>query len=295
MNNEFQKFSDGLAAAVEIAAHSVVSVDARHHVSASGLVWSADGEILTADHVLQRDDQIGVTLPDGQTLSAKVLGRDPASDLALLKLEAAGLAVPELVESGVKVGHLVFAVGRPEGVQATLGSVVSLGGAVRTRRRRFSAYIQTDVTMYPGFSGGPLVDASGRVLGLNSSALVRGASLAIPVLAARAVADALRRDGHVKHGYLGVGTQPVELAEALAQKLDQHTGLMIISVEKNSPAEKGHLLQGDVLVELDGQAITDIYDLQGALGPETVDKAVPAKVVRGGEIKDLTVTPGVRA
>jgi S1-C subfamily serine protease len=295
MNSEFQKFSDGLAAAVEKAAQSVVSVDARHHVSASGVVWSADGEILTADHVLQRDEQIGVTLPDGKTLSAKVLGRDPASDLALLKLDAAGLLVPELVESGVKVGHLVFAVGRPEGIQATLGSVVSLGGAVRTRRRRFSAYIQTDVTMYPGFSGGPLVDASGRVLGLNSSALVHGASLAIPIAAARAVADALRRDGHVKYGFLGIGTQPVELTEALAQKLDQGTGLMIISVEKDSPAEKSHLLQGDVLVELDGQAITDIYDLQGALGPDTANKAISAKVVRGGEIKELPVTPGVRA
>src|SRR5512136_3018035 len=295
MNSEFQKFSDALAAAVEKAAESVVSVDARHHVSASGIVWSDDGEVLTADHVLQRDDQIGVTLPGGKTVSAKILGRDPASDLALLKLDATGLIVPELVECGVKVGHLVFAVGRPEGVEATLGSVVSLGGAVRTRRRRFSAYIQTDVTMYPGFSGGPLVDASGRVLGLNSSGLVRGASLAIPIPAARAVADALRRDGHVKHGYLGIGTQPVELAEALAQKLDQGTGLMIISVEKGSPAEKGRLLQGDVLVELDGQAITDIYDLQGTLGPEAVDKAISAKVVRGGEIKELTVTPGVRA
>jgi S1-C subfamily serine protease len=105
----------------------------------------------------------------------------------------------------------------------------------------------------------------------------------------------LRRDGHVKHGFLGIGTQPVELAEALAQKLDQPTGLMIISVEKKSPAEKGGLLQGDVLVELDGQAITDIFDLQGALGPGTVDRAVSAIVVRGGEIKELTVTPGVRA
>jgi S1-C subfamily serine protease len=295
MANEFQKFSDGLAAAVEKAAQSVVSVDARRHVSASGIIWNANGEILTADHVVQREDEIGITLPDGKTLSAKILGRDPASDLALLKVDASGLAVPEFVESGVKVGHLVFAVGRPEDVQATLGSVVSLGGAVRTRRRRFSAYIQTDVTMYPGFSGGPLVDASGRVLGLNSSGLVRGASLAIPIPAAREVADALRRDGHVKHGYLGIGTQPVELGEALAQKLDQGTGLMIISVEKGSPAEKGGLLQGDVLVELDGQAITDIYDLQGALGPEAVDKAISAKVVRGGEIKELAVTPGVRA
>ena len=294
MESELQKFSDGLAAAVEKAAQSVVSVDARHHVPASGIVWSADGEILTADHVLQHDEQIGVTLPDGKTYPAKVLGRDPASDLALLKVDGAALTAPEFVETGVKVGHLVFAVGRPDGVQATLGSVVTVGGAVHTRRRHFSAYIQTDVTMYPGFSGGPLVDASGRILGLNSSALVRGASLAIPVSAARAIADALRRDGRVQHGYLGIGTQPVELTDPLAAKLEQPTGLMIISVEKDSPAQKGGLLQGDVLVDLNGEAITDIYDLQATLGPETVGQTIPAKVVRGGELKNLKVTPGVR-
>jgi S1-C subfamily serine protease len=294
MYSELQKFSDELAAAVEEAARSVVSVDARHHVPGGGIVWNAQGEILTADHVLQHDDQISVLLPDGARRSAKVLGRDPASDLALLKIEASGLIVPEFVEAGVKVGQLVFAVGRPEGVQATLGSVVAVGGAVHTHRRHFSAYIQTDVTMYPGFSGGPLIDVSGRIIGLNSSGLVRGASLAIPVPAARATADALRRDGRVKHGYLGIGTQPVELADALAQKLEQRTGLMVIGVEKDSPAEKGGLLQGDVLVELNGQAVTDIYDLQAALGPESVGRAISAQVVRGGEVKALTVTPAVR-
>ena len=294
MISEWQKFSDGLAAAVERAAQSVVSVAARQHVPASGIVWSADGEILTADHALQRDDHIGIWLPDGKTAEAKVLGRDAASDLALLKLDVSGLTVPELVDSGVKVGHLVFAVGRPDGLQATLGSVVAVGGVVHTHRRHFAAYIQTDVTMYPGFSGGPLIDASGRVLGLNSSALVRGASLAIPVAEARAVADALRRDGRVKYGYLGVGTQPVELASPLAEKLNQPTGLMAISVEKDSPAEKGGLLQGDVLVNLNGQAVADIYDLQATLGPGTAGQTLLAKVVRGGELKELKLTPTVR-
>jgi S1-C subfamily serine protease len=294
MSSEVQKFSDDLAAAVEKAAFSTVSVDARHHVPASGIVWSANGEILTAAHVLQRDDHIGVTLSGGKTYQAKLLGRDDASDLALLKIEAAGLAAPELVETGVKVGHLVFAVGRPDDVQATLGSVVAVGGAVYGRRRHISAYIQTDVTMYPGFSGGPLVDASGRVLGLNSSALARGASLAIPVPAARGVADALRRDGRVQHGFLGISTQPVELSDTLADQLKQQTGLMIIGAEKGSPAEKGGILQGDVLVDLNSQVITDIYDLQAALGPETVGKPISAKVIRGGEVKELKVTPAAR-
>ena len=292
MTNEAQQFSDALAAAVEQAARWVVSVAARHHVPASGVVWSAAGEILTADHVIQRDDSISVSLPDGQSVSASLVGRDPGSDLALLKVDAAGLAGPKFAE--VKVGHLVLAVGRPDDVQASFGNVVAVGGPVNRRRRHFDAYIQSDVTMYPGFSGGPLVDASGRVVGLNSSALARGASLAIPVAEARAIADALRKDGRVKRGYLGVGTQPVALAEGTAAKLGQSTGLMLIGVEKDSPAEKGGLLQGDVLVALGAHAVTDVDDLQAALGPASVGQAVAVKLVRGGEVKDVSVTIGTR-
>jgi len=293
--NELQKFSDGLAAAVEKAAQSTVTVDARGRIPATGIVWSADGEILTADHVIQRDESINVTLPDGTTHAAKVLGRDPGSDLALLKIEGAkGLAVPEWAEA-VKVGNLIFAVGRPEDLQATLGSVVALGGPVRGRFRYLEAYIQADVTMYPGFSGGPLVDASGRVAGLNSSALARGASIAVPVAVARTLTDALRRDGHIQRGFLGVSTQPVRLAENIAAQLSQQSGLMIIGAEKDSPAEKAGLMQGDVLVSLGGQTVTDIEALQTALGPGTVGKTVTVKVVRGGELKDIPVTVGERA
>ncbi|HLE29037.1 MAG TPA: trypsin-like peptidase domain-containing protein [Anaerolineales bacterium] len=291
--SELQKFSDGFAAAVEKAGQSVVTVDARGRFPATGVIWSADGEILTADHVVQRDENIKVTLPDGKEYSAALKGRDPASDLALLKIDAAGLALPGFAEA-VKVGHLVFAVGRPDDLQATLGSVVAVGGPVRGRHRWLETYIQSDVTMYPGFSGGPLVDASGRVLGLNSSALARGASLAIPAAAARAVADALRRDGRVKRGFLGVSTQPVMLAEAVAARLNQPSGLMVIGLEKDGPAEKGGLMQGDVLVGVRGEAVADIEDLQNALGAETVGKLVTVKVVRGGEVKEISVTVGER-
>src|SRR5262249_43344383 len=158
-----------------------------------------DGEILTADHVVQRDENINVTLPDGTTHSATLRGRDPASDLALLKVDASGLTVPDFVDT-LKVGHLIFAVGRPDDVQATLGTVIGLGGPMPGRRHQIDAYIWTDVTMYPGFSGGPLIDASGRVAGLNSSGLARGASLAIPVSVLKNVAGALRRDGRIKRG-----------------------------------------------------------------------------------------------
>jgi len=291
--SEAQQYSDSLAAAVEKAAKSVVTVDARGRLPATGIVWSADGEILTADHVVQRDENINVTLPDGTSHSATVIGRDPASDLALLKVEAKGLTVPDFVE-GLKVGHVIFAVGRPDDVQATLGSVIGLGGPMPGRRYTVAAYVWTDVTMYPGFSGGPLIDASGRVAGLNSSALSRGASMAIPVSVLRNVAAALHKDGRVKRGFLGVSTQPVSLAEALAAKLGQQTGLMIIGAEKDGPADKGGLMQGDVLVALGAHPVADIDDLQAALGPDIVAQATVVKVVRGGEVKEVTVTVGVR-
>lgn len=290
-----QDLSNALAAAVEKTGQAVVTVDARGRQPASGLLWSAT-EILTADHVVQRDENIRIVTPDGKEHTATLVGRDPASDLALLKVEGAQFTPPAWAEgeAGVKVGHLVYALGRPEDLQGTLGSVVAVGGPVRGARRRIEAYIQSDVTMYPGFSGGPLMDASGRVLGLNSSALARGLSIALPVSALRVVADALRRDGRVKRGFLGISSQIVRLAEATAKALHQESGLMIIGLEKDGPADQGGLLQGDVLVGLNGERVTDLETLQGALAPETVGQSVSATVIRGGEVKEVRVTIGVR-
>lgn len=287
-----QDFSDALASAVETAGKSTVTVDARGRLPATGVIWSADGEIITADHVVQRDENINVTLPDGTTYPAKLLGRDPASDLALLKIEAAGLAVPAWAE--VKVGHLALALGRADDLQAALSNVVSIGGPVKGGFRHLEAYIQTDVTMFPGFSGGPLVDASGRVVGINSSALARGASVAVPVAAVRKVVDALRQHGRIKRGYLGVSTQPVPLAEAVATQAGQASGLMVIGVEKGSPAEKGGLLQGDVLIGLAGERLTNVENLHLALGPSTVGQPVTVRLVRGGQVVELKVTIGER-
>lgn len=289
---DIQQFSDALAAAVELAGRSTVTVDARGRLPATGIVWSADGEILTADHVVQRDDNIQVTLPGGGKHSAKLVGRDSTSDLALLKIEASGLALPTWGE--VKVGHLVLALGRPDDLQAALSSVVAVGGPVRGPFRHLEAYIQTDVTMFPGFSGGPLVDVSGRVVGLNSSALARGASVAVPVAAARRVADALRQHGRIKRGYLGVSTQPVPLPEAVAALAGQPSGLMIIGVEKGSPAETSGMMQGDVVIGLAGQRVTHVEGLQAALGPETVGRSIPVRIVRGGQVTELNLTVGER-
>jgi S1-C subfamily serine protease len=146
--------------------------------------------------------------------------------------------------------------------------------------------------MYPGFSGGPLLAADGSFAGLNSSALVHGISVALPAPTIARVVDTLVTHGRVPRGYLGIGIQPVRLAEALQGRAGQETGLMVMSVEASSPAEQAGLIQGDILVKLDGQALRQVDDLQSLLGSTPVGKAVPARVARGGDLQDLTVTIG---
>lgn len=294
------ELSDALAAAVEKAAASTVTVKARRRIPATGIAWTADGSILTASHVVERDEDIKVVLPDGKEVAATLAGRDQGSDLAVLKVTASGLAAAERApDNSARVGHMVLAVGRPsnEGVMASSGVISAIGGPWRTfAGNQVEGYIRADVTFYPGFSGGPLIDTSGRVVGINTSRLGRGAGLSIPLAAAAGVADALASGGSVKRGYLGIGNQPVRLPEALAAKLaqKQDTALLIVSVEAGTAAEAAGLTIGDVLVSMGGKAVADTDDLQALLGPESVGKPTPLTVLRGGEPKDLTVTVGER-
>jgi S1-C subfamily serine protease len=290
---DIQQFSDQLADAVTRVGASTFSVDARGRVPATGVVWSTDGYILTADHVVQRDDDIVVIDPSGARHSAKLVGRDPHSDLALLKVEVGELPVPVWAET-TRVGQLVLALGRPDDLQASLSSIVSQGGPIKGPYRHLDAYVQTDVTMFPGFSGGPLVDVQGRLIGINSSALARGASLAVPVSAAARIVAALKTHGRIQRGFIGVSTQPVKLNETVAAQLGQASGLMVIGTESGGPADQAGLLQGDVLVSFAGQAITDIDALQAGLGPDSVGQALPARIVRGGAVTELKITVGVR-
>src|SRR6184192_322105 len=188
--------SEELAGAVERASRSIVRVEARQRQAATGVVWSADGFILTADHVLEREEDISVGLPDGRSVAAKIAGRDPGTDLALLRAEASGLTPIER-SPAPKVGHLVLAVGRPgERPTATLGIVSMLGGAARTRRGGvLEGFIRTDAAMLPGFSGGPLIDARGRLVGLNTSHFGGGAGVALPLETLERISEALAKGG----------------------------------------------------------------------------------------------------
>jgi S1-C subfamily serine protease len=297
MANAFTDFSNGLTAAVEKAGASTVTVDARKRYPASGIAYAED-LVLTADHVVTREEDIKIMLPDGKSLAATIAGRDPGSDLAVLRLAEKALS-PAQTSDEVKVGQLVLAIGRPggEGVQASWGIVTSINGPARTfRGGMLDEFIRSETTPYPGFSGGPLINAEGEVLGLNTSGLTRGSSLTIPNKVAWRIAEALATHGSVKRGYLGVRTQPVEIPDASRQELqrEQDHGLLVLWLEEGGPAANGGLLVGDILVAVNGQSVGDPDDLVSVLNSETVGKAISVEVVRGGRPETVQVTVGER-
>ncbi len=297
MTGPLTEFSNGLTSAVEQGAESTILVDARKRYPASGIAY-ADDLVLTADHVVTREEDIKVLLPDGNSVNATIAGRDPGSDLALLRL-AEKVLTPAKTSDSIKVGQLVLALGRPSsaGMQASWGIVTAISGPARTfRGGLLDEYIQTETTPYPGFSGGPLVNTEGEVLGLNTSGLTRGSSLTIPVKVAWRVADALATHGTVKRGYLGVRTQPVDITESARQALkrEQTHGLLVLWLEEGGPAETSGLLVGDILVAISSQAVGDADDLFSALNTDTVGKAIAVEVLRGGSPQTVTVTVGER-
>jgi S1-C subfamily serine protease len=296
MTSALANLSEALAQTVESAGPGIVRVEGRRRLPASGIVWASDGVIVTASHVAKRDNKIKVGLPDGSSVQATVVGRDRSTDLAVLRVEATDLAPAARKNDEVQVGHLVLALGRPgRTVQATLGIVSALGDSWRTRLGgQIDRYMQTDVVMYPGFSGGPLIGAAGQVLGLNSSGLMRGVSLTIPTTTLSRTVDTLLAHGRMRRGYLGVSTQPVRLPSAAQEQLNQETGLLIVSVEPDSPADKGGLVLGDTIVGMDGETIRHHDDLLALLSGDRVSNKVPLQIVRGGEVRTLNVTVGER-
>jgi S1-C subfamily serine protease len=291
-----ESMSKALADTVETASAGVVRVEARRRLPATGIVWSADGLIVTTHHVVERDDNITIGFANGETASATLVGRDPSTDLAVLRVQKNDLsALPQAAFESLRVGHLVLALGRPgASVLSSLGIVSALEPTERPRGgSQLDHYLQTSVAMYPGFSGGPLLDMSGKVLGINTSAM-RGVNLTIPIPTIARVAEALVHHGKVRQGYLGIGAQPVRLPESQRGQIGQETGLLIASIEPNSPADKSGLLIGDILVTFDGVALHQLDDLLGLLTSNRVGTAVPVRLVRAGQVQEINVTVGER-
>jgi S1-C subfamily serine protease len=296
--NAFLELSDAAASAAERAGKSTVLVDARRKFPASGIAISAD-TILTADHVVERDEDIKVILADGAELNAKLLGRDPGSDLAVLKLEKASATPAEVSKTPARVGQFVLAIGRPssKGIESSFGSVNAIGGPVRTGRGgRLEGFIKTDVVSYPGFSGGPLVNGDGTIFGINTSGFGSGSAITIPAEIAWKIAEALVKDGKIKRGYLGIRSQTVDLTAdgRKALKREQEHGLLIVGMEEDSPAAKGGLLVGDILVGVAGEAIQHHDELFTKLSGDVVGKSTAMDVLRGGKLETIKVVVGER-
>ncbi|MGA7733268.1 MAG: trypsin-like peptidase domain-containing protein [Chloroflexia bacterium] len=287
-------FSNQLADAVERVGKSVVLVNGRARQAATGIVVR-DNVVLTAAHVLERDDP-EIETWDGKTLKAKLAGRDPITDLAVLKVEGLDLE-PAATAGGAKVGQFVLSVGRPASGQAmaSSGIVSAVGGPLRTREGvLLEQYLSTDARPYPGFSGGPLINTDGEVLGIMTSGILGNSSVVIPSALALRVADALLESGTIKRGYLGVASQAVELGEHQRAGRNQESGLLIVHVDEDGPAHKAGVLIGDILVGLDGKTVADAEVLLALLAGDRVGKTIPVDVIRGGELRTLDVTVGER-
>jgi S1-C subfamily serine protease len=308
-------YSQAVISAVEKIGPSVVNIDVQQRWrswprtdprlpkevrgNASGFVFTPDGFILTNSHVVHNATKIEVTLSDGRHFQADLVGDDPDTDLAVVRINAPDLAYARLGDSqSIRVGQLVIAIGNPYGFQwtVTAGVVSALGRSLRSESGRLiDNIIQTDASLNPGNSGGPLVTSQGEVIGVNTAVILpaHGICFAIPVNTAKYVSGLLIKEGRIKRSYIGIGGQNVPLLRRLVRfhKLLAESGVLVISVEKGSPAEKAGLLEGDVVVDLDGQSIAKIDDLQRSLTEKKIKTKSNITIIRGTEKMVLDIVP----
>lgn len=297
--NIFSELSEAMANAAEKAGMYTVLVDARRRMPASGVAIAKD-MILTAGHVVEREEDIKILFADGSEAAARLAGRDPGTDLAVLKLDSASAIPAVAVQSPARVGQFVLAVGRPSanGIETSFGTINQIGGPVRTGRGgMLEQYIKTDVVSYPGFSGGPLINGEGEMYGINTSGFgMGGEAITIPAEIALKAAETLAKHGKIKRGFIGVRSQTVNLpADAKTQlKREQETGLLLVGIEKDSPAEKAGLMIGDILVGVAGTAVEHHDELFTRLSGDVVGKSTPMDVLRGGKLQSVHVVVGER-
>jgi S1-C subfamily serine protease len=287
--------SNDLASAVERAARSVVAVHARPRLPSTGVHWRP-GIVVAAEHTVRVEEEIRVTWPDGRGAPASLVARDAGTDLAILRIDDTDWPVAEVGDSAeLKVGNLVLAVGY--GPRASWGVVSAVGGAWRTwRGGEVDRFLRVDLVLYPGFSGGPLVDASGKVAGLVTSGLSRQLELAVPASTVTRVVDEVVTTGRISRSYVGLGLQPVVLPEALRRLVPESDGraLIVVSIEAEGPAARAGMMLGDVLVALEGAPLRDPGDVQAVLAGRRAGTAVTASLVRAGGPLQVSITLGER-
>jgi S1-C subfamily serine protease len=306
-------YSSAVVGAARRASPAVVNIDVRQTVahprrpgqrgevggSGSGFIFTPDGLILTNSHVVHGADRINVTLSDGRSFPAKLIGDDPETDLAVINIAAPNLESVEFGDSSaIQVGQLVVAIGNPYGFQYTVtaGVVSNLGRSFRSQAGRLiDGIIQTDAALNPGNSGGPLVNSRGEVIGVNTAiiAVAQGICFAIPGNTAQFVASRLIRDGRVRRSYIGIGGQNVPLHRRVVRyfNLPVETGVMITGIEPDSPAAKTDLAEGDVIVQAGGKPIATIDDLHRLLTEEQAGVTLPLVIIRRTEKLMVEVAP----
>jgi S1-C subfamily serine protease len=300
MSSQLIELSNALAQATDRAAASAVAIHTEARGSSSGVAWRT-GVIVTAEHALRRDEEIHVTLPDGRVVPAALVGRDPSTDLAVLKCAEAGTVVAEFGEvAALKPGSLMLVVGRTRasGPVAALG-VVSL---VAPERRTWTGaslapYIRLDVSLQPTAVGGVVIDAHGRAVGIATPRFARFGAIAVPAPVVNAVVDTLLQNGRIPHGYLGVGLQPVRLPDALRQSLqhDEKTAAIVLEVEPEGPAHKAGIVIGDIFVSLGGHPVARLEDVHSQLHGSAIGKPLALKFVRGGAVQEASLVVAERS
>ena len=297
--NIFSELSESMANAAEKAGKYTVLVDARRRMPASGIAISKD-TILTAGHVVEKEEDIRILFGDGSEAKARLIGRDPGTDLAVLKLDATSASPAAAAKNPARVGEFVLAIGRPSenGIESSFGTVNKIGGPIRTGRGgMLEKYIKTDVVSYPGFSGGPLINGEGEMYGINTSGFgMGGEAVTIPADLALKIADTLAKHGKIKRGYIGIRSQTVNLPVETKSQLnrEQETGLLVVGIEKDSPAEKSGLIVGDILVGVAGEAVEHHDELFTHLSGDVVGKSTPMDILRGGKLQTVNVVVGER-
>ncbi|CAN5699411.1 trypsin-like peptidase domain-containing protein [soil metagenome] len=279
---------DHVADLVERLSPHLVRVDGGHRWGGTGTVW-ADDLVVTANHGVERDENVELGLSDGTTLAATVVGRDPSTGVALLRAEKKSL-LPATFRTldDLRVGHFAVSLGRPgKTVRASFGIVSTLGAEFRTGHGgTIDRYVEADANVPPGWSGGLLVDLEGRAIGVTHRGLVRNGAVAIPKITLDRVIAELAAHGKVRRGYLGVGVHPVRLPDAVAKAAGAAIGLLVNAVAEDSPAEKGGLHLGDVIVALDGTEVNHPFALAQVLRGK-VDVEVTLKIVRAGGVSEV--------
>ena len=291
------QLSSQLAALAARGSAHVVRVEGRRRRPASGVVWSADGVIVTAHHTLERDEEVEVGLPSGETASAEVLGRDPSTDLAALRVKAAGLAPAEWADEGrIAAGQLAVGISRPgRSPRVSLGLVARAAGEFRAPGGgRIDRFLETSLELHPGISGSMVLGPDGAALGLATAGIVRGAAMAVPPSTLRRVVKSLLAHGEVRRGYLGLATHPVPLPPAVRETTGEELALLVSRVEPDSPAARAGIVLGDAILSVGGDPLQDPCELLALLSEERIGDTVTVRLLRAGEVKDVPVTVAAR-